>query len=167
MLFQKRWSIGLGTIFSLIVVYFIRTSSFLLRAREGFSDRHLCLMHHLLLPRGHHGAKEQVVDDPLGSAGLLNAADTLRRGLQVVIVGARGETETDRLLARIFAFSLPARALLVIPPGQRLPENHPAHGKGQIEGRATAYVCRGTVCSLPATDTDELAETIRAMRAGP
>ena len=108
-----------------------------------------------------------VVDDPLGSAGLLNAADTLRRGLQVVIVGARGETETDRLLARIFAFSLPARALLVIPPGQRLPENHPAHGKGQIEGRATAYVCRGTVCSLPATDTDELAETIRAMRAGP
>lgn len=104
--------------------------------------------------------------DPLGSAGLLNAADTLRRGLQVVIVGRRDETETDRLLARTFAFSLPARALLVIPPGQRLPENHPAHGKGQIEGRATAYVCRGTVCSLPAADAGELAETIRAMRAG-
>jgi hypothetical protein len=104
--------------------------------------------------------------DPLGSAGLLNAADTLRRGLQVVVIGRRGEAETDRLLARTFAFSLPARALLVISPGQRLPENHPAHGKGQIEGRATAYVCRGTVCSLPAADVDELAETIRAMRAG-
>ncbi|MEK7245411.1 MAG: hypothetical protein AAB223_05265 [Pseudomonadota bacterium] len=105
--------------------------------------------------------------DPLGSAGLLNAADTLRRGVQVVIVGARGEAETDRLLARTFAFSLPARALLVIPPGQGLPENHPAGGKGQIDGRATAYVCRGTVCSLPATGVDEFAETIRAMRAGP
>ncbi len=105
--------------------------------------------------------------DPLGSAGLLNAADGLRRGLQVVIVGRRGEAGTDRLLGRTFAFSLPARALLVIAPGQSLPENHPAHGKGQIDGRATAYVCRGTVCSLPAADEDELAETIRAMRAGP
>ncbi len=105
--------------------------------------------------------------DPLGSAGLLNAADTLRRGSQVVVIGRRGETETDRLLARAFAFSLPGRALLVIAPGQPLPENHPAYGKSQIEGRATAYVCRGTVCSLPATDADELAETIRAMRAGP
>ncbi len=104
--------------------------------------------------------------NPLGSAGLLNAADTLRRGLQVVIIGQRGETETDRLLARTFAFSLPARALLVIPPGRTLPENHPAHGKGQIDGRATAYVCRGTVCSLPATDVEDLAATIRAMRAG-
>jgi len=105
--------------------------------------------------------------DPLGTAGLLNAADGLRRGFQVVIVGARGEADTDRLLGRTFAFSLPSRALLVIAPGQNLPENHPAHGKGQIDGRATAYVCRGTVCSLPATDTDELVETIRAMRAGP
>jgi hypothetical protein len=105
-------------------------------------------------------------EDPFNSAGLLNAADTMRRGLQVVIVGRRGEIDTDRLLARTFAFSLPARALLVIAPGQRLPENHPAHGKGQIEGRATAYVCRGTVCSLPADDADGLADTIRAMRAG-
>lgn len=104
--------------------------------------------------------------DPVGSAGLLNAADTLRRGLQVVIVGRRGEAETDRLLARSFAFSLPARALLVIAPGQALPEGHPAFGKGQIDGRATAYVCRGTVCSLPAADSDALAESIRAMRAG-
>jgi uncharacterized protein YyaL (SSP411 family) len=104
--------------------------------------------------------------DPLGAAGLLNAADTLRRGLQVVVIGRRGEAETDRLLARTFAFSIPARALLVIPPGQRLPDNHPAHGKGQIEGRATAYVCRGTVCSLPAADADELGQSIRAMRAG-
>ncbi|MBM3732426.1 MAG: thioredoxin domain-containing protein [Acidimicrobiia bacterium] len=107
-----------------------------------------------------------VGSDPLSSAGLLNAADSLRQGLQVVIVGQRGEAGAERLLVRTLAFSLPARALLVIPPGQSLPDNHPAHGKGQIDGRATAYVCRGTVCSLPAADENELAETIRAMRAG-
>lgn len=106
------------------------------------------------------------LDEPLGSAGLLNAADTLHRGLQIVVVGARGEDETRKLLARAFAFSLPARALLVIAPGAILPDNHPASGKGRINGRATAYVCRGTVCSLPVTSADDMAETIRAMRAG-
>ena len=104
--------------------------------------------------------------EPLGTAGLLNAADTMRRGLQVVIVGRRGDRDTETLLKRAFAFSLPARALLVIAPGAALPDNHPAFGKGQADGRATAYVCRGTVCSLPATGVEDFAETIRDMRAG-
>ena len=104
--------------------------------------------------------------DPLGTAGLLNAADTMRRGLQVVIVGRRGAQDTETLLKRVFAFSLPARALLVIAPGARLPDNHPAFGKGQVDGRATAYVCRGTVCSLPATGVEDFTETIRDLRTG-
>ncbi len=104
--------------------------------------------------------------EPLGTAGLLNAADTMRRGLQVVIVGRRGVADTEALLKRAFAFSLPARALLVIAPGAAVPDNHPAFGKGQADGRATAYVCRGTVCSLPATGVEDFAETIRDMRAG-
>ncbi|MBM3565276.1 MAG: thioredoxin domain-containing protein [Alphaproteobacteria bacterium] len=107
------------------------------------------------------------VVDPLGTAGIVNAADTLRRGLQIVIVGRRGEADTDALMARAFAASMPARALLTIAPGARLPDNHPAFGKERIDDRATAYVCRGAVCSLPAASADELAETIRGMRAGP
>jgi len=39
--------------------------------------------------------------------------------------------------------------------------DHPAAGKTAIEGRPTAYVCRGPVCSLPVTDPDELEARLR------
>jgi uncharacterized protein YyaL (SSP411 family) len=103
---------------------------------------------------------------PFGATGLINAADTLRRALQVVVVGTRGEPRTDALLRKIFRTSLPTRVLEVIAPGEPLPETHPAHGKGQVDGLATAYVCRGAVCSLPVTDETALARTLIEMRQG-
>jgi uncharacterized protein YyaL (SSP411 family) len=103
---------------------------------------------------------------PFGATGLINAADTLRRALQVVVVGTRGEPETNALLRKIFRTSLPTRVLEVIAPGEPLPETHPAYGKGQVDGRATAYVCRGAVCSLPVTDETALARTLIEMRQG-
>jgi hypothetical protein len=103
---------------------------------------------------------------PFGTTGLMNATDTLRRALQVVLVGARGEAATEKLLRHAFRFSLPTRVLDVIADGTRLPDTHPAHGKGQVDGRPTAYVCRGAVCSLPVTDESGLSETLAAMRQG-
>jgi hypothetical protein len=38
-----------------------------------------------------------------------------------------------------------------------LPADHPAAGKVAVEGRVTAYVCRGETCSLPVTDANALA----------
>jgi len=38
-----------------------------------------------------------------------------------------------------------------------LNESHPAFGKKAVDGKPTAYVCRGNVCSLPVTDPEELA----------
>ncbi len=103
---------------------------------------------------------------PFGATGLINAADTLRRALQIVVVGARGEPETNALLRHVFRASLPTRVLEVVAPGVSLPETHPAHGKGQVDGRATAYVCRGAVCSLPVTDETALVRTLAEMRQG-
>jgi uncharacterized protein YyaL (SSP411 family) len=103
---------------------------------------------------------------PFGTTALMNAADTLRRALQVVLVGVRGEAETEKLFGRVFHFSLPTRVLDVIADGTRLPPTHPAHGKGRVDGRPTAYVCRGTICSLPVTDETGLAETLIEMRRG-
>ncbi|MCH8139198.1 MAG: hypothetical protein IH926_09670 [Proteobacteria bacterium] len=52
--------------------------------------------------------------------------------------------------------SLANRMVLVLPPDKPLAESHPAFGKEQVDGKATAYVCVGTVCSLPVSTPDEL-----------
>ena len=45
-------------------------------------------------------------------------------------------------------------------PDTDLPAGHPAAGKGQSKGRATAYVCRGPVCSLPITEPTALSAAL-------
>jgi uncharacterized protein YyaL (SSP411 family) len=93
-----------------------------------------------------------------GSAysSLLNAAELLQAGQQIVIVGRREEPDTGTLIDAVFQLSLPNRVLQVIAPEQSLPASHPAHGKGQVDGKATVYVCIGTTCSLPISDAAAL-----------
>ncbi len=100
----------------------------------------------------------------LGLAGLLNAAHVLEEAIQVVVIGRRGEAGTDHLLGGVMRRSVPGQVLEIVAPGTVLPEGHPARYKTQIDGRATAYVCRGTVCSLPAVERSELDETLVLMR---
>jgi uncharacterized protein YyaL (SSP411 family) len=95
---------------------------------------------------------------PFGS--LLNGNETLQRAVQIVIRGRRGESDTDALLRAVHAVSLPTRVLAVVAPGEALPRSHPASGKNPVNGRATAYVCRGPVCSLPITEAEELKEEL-------
>ena len=97
---------------------------------------------------------------PLGIAGFVNAAEARRCRWW----SSAGAAASLALLRRVFALSLPTRVLLVIAPGSVLPEGHPARGKGQEDGAATAYVCRGQVCSLPATDAAALAASLAEMR---
>jgi len=82
-----------------------------------------------------------------------------------VIRGRRGESDTDRLLRAVHSVSLPTRVLSVVEPGAGLPQNHPASGKDQVAGRATAYVCRGPVCSLPITEATVLKEELETRHA--
>ena len=108
-----------------------------------------------------------VADKPfLSVASMLNAADTLSTALQVVIIGDRREEGTRVLFGHAVGTSLPSRVLQVIGPETVLPDGHPAQYKTQVDGKATAYVCRGTVCSLPATEAAELARTLAVMRRG-
>jgi len=85
-------------------------------------------------------------------ASFLNACEFAQNALQIVIVGQRGEADTEALLITLKAHSLPDLVLSVIDPNEQLPDSHPAAGKGQENGRATAYICKGTTCSLPLTD---------------
>ena len=89
-------------------------------------------------------------------ASFLNNADFLEHAVQIVIVGARDAPDTQALLSAVNGACLPNRVLQAIEPGAALPEAHPAHGKGQAGGKATAYVCHGQACSLPLTDPTEL-----------
>jgi uncharacterized protein YyaL (SSP411 family) len=85
-------------------------------------------------------------------ASFLNATEFAQNAFQVVIVGARGASDADALLKTLRAHSLPDLVFSLVAPGASLPEGHPARGKGQEKGRATAYICRGMTCSLPITD---------------
>ncbi|HLB80025.1 MAG TPA: thioredoxin domain-containing protein [Dongiaceae bacterium] len=93
-------------------------------------------------------------------ATLLNNAELLQTAVQIVVVGPRGAADTSALLRAALARSLPNRVLAVVAPGDGLPPTHPAAGKPQVNGRATAYVCHGPVCSLPITEPDGLAQAL-------
>jgi hypothetical protein len=86
----------------------------------------------------------------------LNGFDFLLNARQVVIRGSRGESETDALLRAAFKAPLPQKVVSVIGAETGLPADHPAAGTTLKGGRATAYVCRGTTCSLPLTDAEAL-----------
>jgi len=94
-------------------------------------------------------------------ATLINAHELLEDAVQIALIGEPGAPMTETLRRAINGVSLPNRVLLMRAPGAALPSGHPARGKEPIDGRATAYVCRGPVCSLPITDAAELTEALR------
>ena len=89
-------------------------------------------------------------------ATLLAGFDLLLNADQIVIIGNRDEPGTQAMLQAIFDVSLPNRVLQVVADGEALPAGHPAIGKSQTGGTATAYVCHGQTCSLPIVDASAL-----------
>ena len=86
---------------------------------------------------GETGAGKSILIDALGLAlGARADTGTVRRGAGQASVAA--------------SFELPA--------------NHPAFGKGFLDGKPAAYVCEGPVCSLPITDAESLLETLSRVR---
>jgi len=83
-------------------------------------------------------------------ASFLNAGAFLEEALQVVIVGDASDSRA--MLEAVRRHPAGRIVLAQIAPGESLPAGHPAAGKGQVDGRATAYVCSGMTCSLPILD---------------
>ena len=90
---------------------------------------------------------------------LARAALAAERGLSTaVIVGARNAASTDALAQRARWLLSPEDAVLVCEPGTIPDGVDPSwlQGRNPVDGRPTAYMCRGSECSLPVTDPERL-----------
>jgi len=99
---------------------------------------------------------------------LLRAATLAERGTAVaVIVGAPEDPDTRALAQRARARLAPEDGVVCVSDGAARPPGLDAgwiEGRETSGGRATAYLCRGTTCSLPVTDPDEL-DKLNELRA--
>jgi uncharacterized protein YyaL (SSP411 family) len=98
----------------------------------------------------------EAAKNPYHYVTLINAAQFLAEATQMIVIGDRENAATIDLVAARNRLSLPASVLSVIANSDQLSAGHPAAGKTQIDGQATAYICHGPVCSAPLTDPQAL-----------
>jgi uncharacterized protein len=101
--------------------------------------------------------------NPVGHASLLSALSLRTHGTQIVVIGDVEDPQTQALVSAANRVPDPNRSLIRLAPGDILPDGHPAAGKSQVDGRATAYICRGETCSLPVTGPTEIAARIESI----
>ena len=100
-----------------------------------------------------------IQQQPFAFSHMLEAVDLYQRGpVEIVIVGERNAPELAHWVQRLGRHYLPNRAIFLAdsraPDASFVPEQ--VRGKAQIEGRLTAYVCRGRTCTAPITSLDVL-----------
>jgi uncharacterized protein YyaL (SSP411 family) len=100
------------------------------------------------------------IDKLVGQTVMLCGFELLVQATQIVVVGNKEDADTKALLHTIHNASLPNKILLYLNPDQQLPANHPAHGKGLIDGKPTAYICVGPTCGLPLQNSAELTKAL-------
>ena len=96
-------------------------------------------------------------EQPFGVANMLCALDFQSRGpREIVVVAEPNANDAKDLLAHLRRRYLPNRTLSVVAPGAGAHLPPPIQGKGQLDGKATAYVCHQMTCSPPVTTWAEL-----------
>jgi len=91
------------------------------------------------------------------SATFLNGFELLARGVQVVITAPPDRRADAEVLCRVALESGEPALVLSL-------ESDLAADKTPVDGKATAYVCRGPVCSAPVTTPQALGEALRPDR---
>jgi uncharacterized protein YyaL (SSP411 family) len=103
---------------------------------------------------------------PFAVPRMLCALDyALGKPREVAIAGAPGAEDTQAMLRAVRRPFLPNRVVAFAPDGTVDAETEaliPLLARRSIkDGRATAYVCEGTVCKAPVTSAEELAELLK------
>jgi len=91
---------------------------------------------------------------------LMVGAELLEHAVQIVVIGKPNEPDTDAMVQAAYQAAEPNRLLKIVAPEVELRADHPAFGKVQTDGRATAYICRGPVCSPPVDQPAALAQQL-------
>ncbi len=88
----------------------------------------------------------------------------LNLGPEIAVVGDPAAADTAAMLRELRAHYLPTSVLALRRPGDdAAPTLVPfLADRGQVNGRATVYVCRNYVCNLPVTEPGALAEQLNS-----
>ena len=96
-------------------------------------------------------------------ATYLNGLDFRARAADVIIIGDRDNGDTQALLGALLTQPQCDLVLRVVNDTAGLAVDHPAAGKLQTNGQATAYVCRNRTCSTPVTDPAALVAVLSGL----
>jgi uncharacterized protein YyaL (SSP411 family) len=98
---------------------------------------------------------EAMQRQPFGVANTLSALDFYARGPREIVLVATSAQAAD-LLGKIRSTFVPNRTLTVVEPNETKQLPPPLTGKGQVDGKPTAFVCHNRACSLPAVSWPEI-----------
>ncbi len=104
-------------------------------------------------------------EQPIAFGRLLCATDLyLNPGVEVAIIGDPAAADTRALLAEVRRRFLPNSVLALAAPGDEAAAAFVPllAGRGLVDGKAAAYVCRHYACRLPVTEADALREQLEA-----
>ncbi len=96
-------------------------------------------------------------------SSLIDGAMMRADGLQIVVCGPADAPATRALMEAARRAPVLDRVLVQLGPDEKLPEARPAAGKGLVERRPAAYLCRGPVCERPVTEAAALSERLAAL----
>jgi len=108
---------------------------------------------------------EGMAAQPAAFGRLLCALDRyLNPGLEVAIIGHPEAMDTRGLLAEVRRHYLPNSVLVSCAPDDQAAQARIPllAGRGLVNGRATAYVCRNYTCRLPVTEPAALAAQLQS-----
>ena len=100
----------------------------------------------------------------IGLTSLLTGAGYAMKPLQIVVSSNQVDEDAKALLDCVSRISLPLHSLDLVTADRDLSVDHPAHGKGPVDGKAAAYVCVGPVCSLPLTEEGALEKHLETLK---
>jgi uncharacterized protein YyaL (SSP411 family) len=101
---------------------------------------------------------------PGGFGYLLEAADfNLGPVREIAVIGRREDSQTQRLLKRIYQQYLPNKVVSLLDPDDKSPHSHLPllEGKTLVHGKPAVYVCQNYACKAPVTSELELERALQ------